>query len=215
MTREVKGDSVNSSRIRKTGTPEGSRRRVQPAGPDAPHGRTWPATLAVLLDRDGTLVSEVPHDGDPAAVYPIAGVEEALDRIRDAGLRVGVVTNQSGLARGPLTREQVDAVNREVDARLGPFDTWQICPHAPDEGCPCRPPRPGLIHAAARSLGVRPEDCVVIGVTGADVEAARAAGARSVLVRARTSRPEEVADAPMVATDLGRAVDVVLGWRDA
>ena len=70
-----------------------------------------------------------------------------------------------------------------------------------------------MVRAAARRLGVRPEECVVIGDIGADVEAARAAGARSVLVPTPVTRAEEVAAAPVVASDLGRAVDLVLGWR--
>jgi len=174
----------------------------------------WPTVpRAVLLDRDGTLVHDVPYNGDPGAVRPVEGAREALDRLRAEGLHLGVVTNQSGLARGLLTRRQVDAVNAEVDARLGPFTTWQVCPHGPDDGCACRKPRPGMVRAAARRLGVRPEECVVIGDIGADVEAARAAGARSVLVPAPQTRAEEVASAPVVAPDLGRAVDLVMGWR--
>jgi HAD superfamily hydrolase (TIGR01662 family) len=174
----------------------------------------WPtAPRAVLLDRDGTLVHDVPYNGDPAAVEPVPGAREAIDRLRATGLLVGVVTNQSGLARGLLTTEQVEAVNAEVEARLGPFGTWQVCPHGPDEGCACRKPRPGMVHSAARRLGVRPEDCVVIGDIGADAEAARAAGARSVLVPTPVTRAEEIAAAPVVATDLAGAVDIVLGWH--
>jgi HAD superfamily hydrolase (TIGR01662 family) len=167
----------------------------------------------VLLDRDGTLVHDVPYNGEPAAVRPVPGAREAIDRLRAKGLLVGVVTNQSGLARGLLTTEQVQAVNAEVDARLGPFGTWQVCPHGADDGCACRKPRPGMVLAAARRLGVRPEDCVVIGDIGADAEAARAAGARSVLVPTPVTRAEEIAAAPVVAADLGRAVDIILGWH--
>jgi histidinol-phosphate phosphatase family protein len=154
----------------------------------------------------------VPYNGDPDAVDPVPEAREALDRLRAHGLRLGVVTNQSGLARGLLTTDEVDAVNAEVDARLGPFATWQVCPHGPDDGCDCRKPRPGLVRAAARRLGVRPEDCVVIGDIGADAEAARAAGARSVLVPTPVTRAAEVAAAPVVAPDLAKAVDIVLGW---
>jgi histidinol-phosphate phosphatase family protein len=174
----------------------------------------WPLSpRAVLLDRDGTLVHGVPYNGDPDAVQPVPGAREALDRLRDVGLRIGVVTNQSGVARGLLTRQQVDAVNAAVEARLGPIGTWQVCPHGAADRCSCRKPRPGLVHAAARTLGVRAEECVVIGDIRADMEAARAAGARSVLVPAPATRAEELTVAPVVAADLGRAVDVVLGWR--
>jgi histidinol-phosphate phosphatase family protein len=176
-------------------------------------GQWPPAPRAVLFDRDGTLVHDVPYNRDPDAVAPVPGARRALDRLRAEGLRLGVVTNQSGVGRGLLSGEEVAAVNAEVDAQLGPFGTWQTCPHTPDDACGCRKPRPGLVNAAARRLGVHPEECVVIGDIGADAEAARAAGARSVLVPTPVTRAEEVAAAPVVATDLGRAVDIVLGWR--
>jgi histidinol-phosphate phosphatase family protein len=155
----------------------------------------------------------VPYNGEPAAVEPMPGAREAIDRLKAMGLRIGVVTNQSGLARGLLTPQQVQAVNAEVDARLGPFGTWQVCPHGADDGCACRKPRPGMVLSAARRLGVRPEECVVVGDIGADAEAARAAGARSVLVPTPQTRAEEIAAAPVVATDLGRAVDIISGWH--
>jgi histidinol-phosphate phosphatase family protein len=122
---------------------------------------------------------------------------------------LGVVSNQSGVARGLIEPEQLSAVNSRVDALLGPFDTWQTCPHGPDEGCECRKPRPGLVLAAARDLGVDPSECLVIGDIGADVQAALRAGARAVLVPTPLTRPGEVAYAlafATVATNLTEAV---------
>jgi histidinol-phosphate phosphatase family protein len=172
----------------------------------------WPPPVrAVLFDRDGTLVHDVPYNGDPARVRRVDGAARALRRLRDAGVRVGVVTNQSGLGRGLLTRDQVDAVNDEVEALLGPFDTWQLCPHAPADGCACRKPQPGMVLAAARALGVDVSEVAVVGDIGADVAAARAAGARAVLVPTPATAAEEVAGAPVVARDLGTAVDLLLG----
>ena len=84
---------------------------------------------AVLFDRDGTLVHDVPYNGDPERVSTVAGAAQAVQRLREAGLKVGVVTNQSGVGRGMLTPEQVAAVNSRVDELLGPFETWQVCPH--------------------------------------------------------------------------------------
>src|SRR4051794_9381094 len=143
----------------------------------------WPVPVrAVLFDRDGTLVEDVPYNGDPALVRPIPGAAQAVSALRRAGVRVGVVTNQSAVARGMITREQVDAVNARVGELLGPFDTWQVCPHAPDDGCACRKPAPGMVAAAAAELGVRPYEVAVVGDIASDVEAAHAAGARAVLV---------------------------------
>jgi histidinol-phosphate phosphatase family protein len=169
----------------------------------------WPG--AVLFDRDGTLVADVPYNGDPERVVAMPGAREAVGRLRAAGVPTAVVSNQSGVARGRIRIEQVEAVNRRVEELLGPLGPWLVCVHGPWEGCGCRKPAPGLIKAAAGALGVEPEDCVVIGDIGSDVEAARAAGARAVLVPTRVTRPEEVATAPVVAPDLLAAVELLLG----
>ena len=176
------------------------------------HGAlAWPPPLrALLFDRDGTLVHDVPYNGEPDAVRAVDGAYPALATARGAGLALGVVSNQSGIARGLLTREQVDAVNAKVEAELGPFATWQVCPHGPEDGCRCRKPRPGMVLRAARELGIPAQQCAVIGDIGADVEAARAAGARAVLVPTVATRPEEVRDAPVVAADLPAAVATLL-----
>ena len=165
---------------------------------------------AVLFDRDGTLVVDVPYNGDPGLVVPMPGARAALDRLRAAGLRVGVVTNQSGLARGRFTREQLDAVHRRVVELLGPFDTWQVCPHDAGAGCACRKPAPGLITGAAAALGTVAHRCVVVGDIGRDMTAALAAGAAGVLVPTPVTLPAEIAAAPSVAPDLAGAADVIL-----
>jgi len=165
---------------------------------------------AVLLDRDGTLVRDVPYNGDPSAVLPMPGARQALDRLRAAGIAVAVVTNQSGIGRGVLTDAQVAAVNARVEALLGPFDGWFVCPHTDEAGCGCRKPAPGLIRQAAAELGVPAGDCVVIGDIGSDVRSAAAAGAASILVPTAQTRGEEVAAAPLRAADLAEAVDLVL-----
>lgn len=170
-----------------------------------------PGVAAVLFDRDGTLVHDVPYNGDPALVRPVAGAVAAVRSVREAGLRTAVVTNQSGVGRGLLVPEEVAAVNAMVDALLGPFDSWQVCPHTEEDGCGCRKPRAGMVLRAAERLGVAPAACIMIGDTGADVEAALAAGARAVLVPTPVTRRDEIVAAPVVAPDLGSAVDLVLG----
>ncbi len=170
-----------------------------------------PPVRAVLFDRDGTLVVDVPYNGEPGLVRPLPGAVSAVARVRAAGLATGVVSNQSGIARGLLSRVQVDAVNARVGELFGGFDTWQVCPHGPDDGCRCRKPAPGMVLAAAAALGVDPARCVVVGDIGADVGAAAAAGARSVLVPTPVTRRAEVDAAPVVAGTLGAAVDLVLG----
>ena len=165
---------------------------------------------AVLLDRDGTLVEDVPYNGDPEKVRPMPGARAALDRLRAAGLRLGVVTNQSGLARGLFTAAQMRAVHARIEALLGPFDTWQVCPHDDGDACACRKPAPGLVHRAAAALGTTPARCVLVGDIGRDMTAALAAGATGLLVPTPVTRPEEVAAAPHVARDLPAAIGEIL-----
>jgi D-glycero-D-manno-heptose 1,7-bisphosphate phosphatase len=165
---------------------------------------------AVLFDRDGTLVEDVPHNGDPARVRALPGAVRAVAEVRRRGLRTAVVTNQSGLARGLFGPGDMRAVHARIDEVFGAFDVWEVCPHGPGDGCACRKPAPGLVLRAAARLGVPPASCAVIGDIGADVAAARAAGATGVLVPTARTRRAEVEAAPLVAPDLASAVRVVL-----
>lgn len=167
---------------------------------------------AVLFDRDGTLVVDVPYNPDPGGVRPVPGARTALDRLRRRGIAIGVVSNQSGVARGLMSTADVAAVNARVEKLLGPFGTWQVCPHGVEDGCACRKPAPGLVLAAAAALGADPRSAVVVGDIGSDVEAAHAAGAVGVLVPTAATRPDEIARAPVVAPDLAAAVDLILDY---
>ncbi|TNM67128.1 HAD-IIIA family hydrolase [Streptomyces sp. NP160] len=199
------------------------------SAPPAP----WPAAqrdeplAAVLFDRDGTLVHDVPYNGDPAQVRLVDGALEALARVRGAGLRTGLVTNQSGVARGIITRDEADAVTAEVVRQVGGLDVVMTCPHGPESGdgaCACRKPGPGMVLEAARRLGVPASRVAVVGDIAADVGAAVAAGARGVMVPTSVTRSEEIAAAraaaaaggPVlgVAPDLAGAVDLLLGAGD-
>ena len=164
----------------------------------------------MLFDRDGTLVVDVPYNGDPERVVPMPGAREALARLRAAGIPTAVVSNQSGVARGLLRPEQGEAVNRRVEELLGPLGPWLLCQHGPDDGCRCRKPAPGMIMDAARELGLEPWQLAVIGDIGADLAAARAAGARAVLVPTPVTRQAEIRAATFVAPTLLAAVDLLL-----
>ncbi|MBF6175329.1 HAD-IIIA family hydrolase [Nocardia blacklockiae] len=169
--------------------------------------------LALLFDRDDTLIVDVPYLSDPALVQPVPRSRQVLDRLRAAGVRLGVVSNQSGVARALITPEQLRDVSERVEELLGPFDTWQVCPHQASDECACRKPKPGLVTAAARALGVPPQRCVVVGDIGADVDAALAAGARAVLVPTAKTRPDEITRAEahaLVAPDLESAVELAM-----
>jgi HAD superfamily hydrolase (TIGR01662 family) len=164
-----------------------------------------------LFDRDGTLVDDVPYNGNPALVTPRPGARAALDSLRAQGIRVGIVSNQSGVGRGLLTDEQVRRVHGKVAELLGPFDDIRYCPHRPEEGCGCRKPAPGMVHAACSALGTHPGAVVVIGDIGADVGAATAAGAAAILVPTAVTLREEVDSAPLVAADLVTAAGLAAG----
>ncbi|ORW91600.1 HAD family hydrolase [Mycobacterium sp. IEC1808] len=169
--------------------------------------------LAVLLDRDDTLIVDEPYLNDPAGVLPTHGADRALARLRRRGLLLAVVTNQSGVARGLISPEQLSAVNARVDEVLGPFDAWQVCVHGEADGCRCRKPEPGMVLAAAEALGVPPERCVLIGDTGGDVRAALAADAAAVLVPTARTLPAEIQHArahARVAETLCHAASLVL-----
>jgi histidinol-phosphate phosphatase family protein len=172
---------------------------------------------AVLFDRDGTLVVDVPYNGNPALVEPMPGAREALDLLRAQGMATAIVSNQSGIGRGFITRDSCDAVFARIAELLGPLGPVMICPHTPEDVCGCRKPQPGLIRQAADALGVPTSDCVVIGDIGADVQAAQAAGARAILVPTPKTRPEEIAHAQQhaaVAPDLLSAVRLLLAGEE-
>ena len=118
---------------------------------------------------------------------PVDGARELLDRLRAAGIPLAVVSNQSGVGRGYITIEQVDAVNRRVEELLGPFAGFYVCPHAPEDDCECRKPKAKLILDAAKAIGVDPACCVVVGDRESDVQAARNAGAIPMRVDAQNT----------------------------
>ncbi|WSQ12657.1 HAD-IIIA family hydrolase [Streptomyces sp. NBC_01231] len=165
---------------------------------------------AVLFERDGTLVEDVPHNTDPDRVRPVAGAREAVGLLRLHGISTGVLTEQPGVARGLLTDADVRRVDRRVDDLLGPFDVWGVCPHAPDDGCHCRAPEPGLLLWAVGRVCTAPSGCVVVGDRGTHVEAARRAGGHGILVPSDRTRPEETARADHVAPDVLTAVRAIL-----
>ncbi|KUH93132.1 HAD family hydrolase [Mycolicibacterium acapulense] len=169
--------------------------------------------LAVLLDRDDTIIEDGPYLNDPARVRPLPGAHRALDRLRRNGLLLAIVSNQSGVAKGLISTEQLESVNAEVDSALGPFDSWHLCAHDADDECRCRKPAPGMVEDAAAALGVHPSRCVMIGDTGGDVEAALSAGADAILVPTDRTLRQEISEALIkarVATSIDEAVSMVL-----
>jgi D-glycero-D-manno-heptose 1,7-bisphosphate phosphatase len=171
----------------------------------------------VLLDRDGTIIEDRRYLADPDGVALLPGAVDGLRRLTQAGCRLALLTNQSGIGRGLFDLNAMHRVHERLAALLIPHDIRLhgifFCPHAPEERCGCRKPLPGLFRQAACALGVRPERACVIGDKEADVDLGRNVGARTILVRTGHGRDEEsrVKDkADAVADDLAAAADWLL-----
>jgi rfaE bifunctional protein nucleotidyltransferase chain/domain len=140
----------------------------------------------VFVDRDGTLIENVPYLHDPARVRLLPGVGESLARLQQAGYRIVMVTNQQGIALGYYTIDDFFRVNLELFRQLSPFDVnisrVVFCPHSQAEACTCRKPLPGMIQDVLGLYGADAQGCVMIGDSKVDVQAGEAAGCRSYLV---------------------------------
>jgi len=143
----------------------------------------------LILDRDGVLNAEAPAGGyiaSPEGWHWLPGALDALALLARAGCRVSIATNQSGVGRGLMTRQNLDAVHArmtsEAHAAGGCIDAVFACTHAPDAGCDCRKPAPGLIDAAVAACDVPRVQTLVVGDDRRDIDAARRAGVTAVLV---------------------------------
>ena len=143
----------------------------------------------LILDRDGVLNEEAPDNGyitRPEAWRWLPGSLAALALLARAGYRVSIATNQSGVGRGLMTRQDLEAVHArmtsEARAAGGRIDAVFACVHAPDDGCDCRKPAPGLLDAAVAASGIPRAQTLVVGDAQRDIESARRAGLAAVLV---------------------------------
>jgi D-glycero-D-manno-heptose 1,7-bisphosphate phosphatase len=163
---------------------------------------------ALLLDRDGVINEECEYLHDAEDVVVIPGVAQAIARFNRAEVPVVVVTNQAGIGRGMYGVEAYDSVNRAIADVLaaagGHVDAWYFCPHLPTANCACRKPRPGMLHAAARDLQLDLGRSVLVGDKASDLEAGRAVGAGTVLVRTGYGREVEA--------ELARRHDRLADW---
>ena len=179
---------------------------------------------AVFLDRDGTLIEDIGYLRHVRDLALFPWTVDAVRALNQSGLPVVVITNQSGVGRGILTEAVVEELHRHLSAVLeaggARIDAYYYCPHHPDatvaaykKRCDCRKPGRGMIDRASADLGLDPARSFVVGDKWLDVGAARAAGARGLLVRTGYGATEEEAPpadlkADMVADNLIEAV----GW---
>jgi histidinol-phosphate phosphatase family protein len=165
---------------------------VTPLAPDARSNHRG-LRAAVFLDKDGTLIEDVPYNVDPNLIRLTDGALNGLRALHDAGYLLIVVSNQSGIARGYFEEHALDAVEARLrlllDAAGVSLADFYYCPHHPDGcidaysvECACRKPAPGLLARAARDHGVELARSWMIGDILHDVEAGRCAGCRTILL---------------------------------
>lgn len=179
---------------------------------------------AVFLDKDGTLVEDVPYNVDPDRIRLTPRAGSGLAMLHEAGFRLVVITNQSGVARGMFSREALGRVEgelRQLLAREGVrLAGFYYCPHHPEGSdrrfavaCSCRKPEPGLLRQAAAELGIDLPASWMIGDILDDVEAGRAAGCGTILLDNGNETewqlsPQRMPD--MLANDLEHAASMIL-----
>ncbi len=142
----------------------------------------------ILLDRDGVINEDSnEYIKTPDEWRPLSGSVAAIAALHEAGFRIVVISNQSGIARGLFTEAALDEIHRKmttvVEAAGGKIDAIYYCPHHPDAGCDCRKPRTGMLDRLAADFGVSLDGVPLVGDKPADVELARATWARPLLVR--------------------------------
>jgi D-glycero-D-manno-heptose 1,7-bisphosphate phosphatase len=157
----------------------------------------------VFLDRDGTLIRNIPFLRDPSRVELLPGVGEGLRRLQEFGFRLVVVTNQQGIGLGYFDYDAFVRVNSRMLHLLATFGVkisrFYFCPHSMADDCECRKPETRLLEQALSHYGVRPESCFFVGDSATDIECARRAGCIGIQIGS--------SDAPNDAS--------VLGFRDA
>ena len=169
-----------------------------------------------ILDRDGTVIVDRHYLADPAGVELLPHALTGLRRLRDLGLGLAIVSNQSGLARGYFDRAALDAVNARMRQLLTQggvtLDGVYHCPHIDADNCDCRKPRPGMVTQAADELNFDPAQAFVLGDKPCDVDLGLALGATTFLVRTgygALASAEQAARAHFAVADLGEAAEVI------
>jgi len=158
------------------------------------------SSAGVLVDRDGTMIRDVGYLTHLGQLEILPGVPEAIQMLRERGLKVAVITNQSAVGRGFLQEEELHRIHRELEDRLAAsgarVDGVYYCPHHPTEGlgnyrvaCECRKPNVGLAERAAAELRLDLGRSYVVGDQATDMELAARIGARGILIRDQQPAP--------------------------
>jgi phosphoheptose isomerase len=174
----------------------------------------------VIVDRDGTIIVEKKYLSSPDQVELLPNAAAGLKRLREMGLGIVIISNQSGVGRGYFGMNDVERVNARVSELLAEagasVDGIYICPHTPDERCCCRKPQIGLITQAAHDFGFNPADAFVIGDKACDIDLGRHCGATTFLVETGYGREHLAngwATSDLVVKDLAEAADCINAIR--
>ncbi len=171
----------------------------------------------MLLDRDGTIVVDRGYLSDPDELELIRGAGPALARLREQGLGLVIVSNQSGIGRGLLDEVDLERIHTRLGELLAKdgtaLDGIYCCPHLPTDRCVCRKPETALVDRAAAEHGFDPAESFVVGDKVCDIELGRRVGATTILVR--TGYGEEAAadssvDADYIVADLPEAAELIV-----
>ena len=167
---------------------------------------------AVFIDRDGTIMHDADYCSDPKQVQVFDGATAALRRLKDAGYKIIVITNQSGIGRGFFSETQYHAIEGEVLRQIGSdlIDATYFCPDVPGQPSRCRKPAPGMILDAARDLHVDLARSFFIGDKEIDVECGHNAGVRAIRVRTGFDKATDGSRADWVAEDFAAAAQIIL-----
>ena len=141
----------------------------------------------IFIDRDDTIIYDVPYLADPALVKLTPGAAEALAAFRNLGFGIALVSNQSGIGRGYFTEEQLKRVNNRMLELLAEggstMDAIYFCPHRPNENCNCRKPKTGLLELACRDFEVDKAHSVVIGDLKSDINMGKSFGIKTIQIK--------------------------------
>jgi len=167
---------------------------------------------AVFVDRDGTIMHDADYCSRSDQVRVFDGAAAALRRLKNAGYKIIVITNQSGLGRGFFTEQDYRAVEAEVRRQLGNglIDATYFCPDVPGQPSQCRKPAPGMVLQAAREQDVDLSRSFLIGDKEIDAECAHNAGVRAIRVRTGFDKATDGSRAEWVAEDLPAAAEIIL-----
>jgi D-glycero-D-manno-heptose 1,7-bisphosphate phosphatase len=171
---------------------------------------------AIFLDRDGTIMRDADYCSRPDQVRVFDGTSAALRRLKKAGYKIIVITNQSGIGRGFFTEKDYRAVEKEVERQIGAnlIDATYFCPDAPEQRSKCRKPAPGMVLQAAREHDVDLSRSFLIGDKEIDAECAHNAGVRAIRVRTGFDKMTDGSCAEWVAEDLPTAAEIILKGAD-